>query len=44
MNTPQRDYAVERLLRLLMALGRDVDIVIRKVKRGRRGRLSIEAA
>ena len=39
-----RDYSVERLLRLLMALGRDVDIVIRKPKRPRAGRLSIEAA
>jgi predicted XRE-type DNA-binding protein len=39
-----RDYSVERLLRLLMALGRDVDIVIRKPKRRRPGRLSIEAA
>ena len=39
-----RDYSVERLLRLLMALGRDVDIVIRKPKRHRPGRLSIEAA
>ena len=38
------DYSVERLLRLLMALGRDVDIVIRKPKRQRPGRLSIEAA
>jgi predicted XRE-type DNA-binding protein len=39
-----RDYSVERLLRLLMALGRDVDIVIRKPRRQRPGRLSIEAA
>jgi len=39
-----RDYSVERLLRLLMALGRDVEIVIRKPKGRRAGRLSIEAA
>lgn len=39
-----RDYSIDRLLRLLMALGHDVDIVIRKPKRERRGRLSIEAA
>jgi len=38
-----RDYSVERLLRLLMALGRDVDIVIRKPDRRRPGRLSVEA-
>ncbi len=39
-----RDFSVERLLRLLMALGRDVDIVIRKPKGRRRGRLSIGTA
>ena len=39
-----RPLSVARLLRLLMALGRDVDIVIRKPKRQRPGRLSIEAA
>lgn len=39
-----RDYSVERLLRLLMALGRDVDIVVRKSKRRGPGRLTIEAA
>ena len=39
-----REYSVERLLRLLMRLGRDVDILIRKTKAHRRGRLSIEAA
>ena len=38
-----REYSVERLLRLLMRLGRDVDILIRKTKAHRRGRLSIEA-
>lgn len=32
-----RDYSIERLLRLLMALGRDVDIVIRNPKSRRRG-------
>lgn len=36
-----RDYSVERLLRLLMALGRDVDIVIRRPNRRRPGRLSV---
>jgi predicted XRE-type DNA-binding protein len=39
-----REYSVERLLRLLMALGRDVDIVIRKPHSRRPGRLSVEAA
>jgi len=39
-----REYSVERLLRLLMALGRDVDIVIRKPCAHRPGRLRIEAA
>lgn len=39
-----RDYSVERLLRLLMALGRDVEIVIREPRTHRHGRLSIEAA
>ncbi len=39
-----RDYSVERLLRLLMALGRDVEIVIRRPPARRRGRLRIEAA
>jgi predicted XRE-type DNA-binding protein len=38
-----RDYSVERLLRLLMLLGRDVEIRIRKPKARRPGRLSIEA-
>jgi len=32
-----RDYSVKRLLRLLMALGRDVDIVIRNPNRPRPG-------
>jgi predicted XRE-type DNA-binding protein len=39
-----RDYSVERLLRLLTALGRDIEIVIRKPKARRPGRLTIEAA
>jgi len=39
-----RDYSVERLLRLLMALGRDVDIVISRPKSRRRGRLRVAAA
>lgn len=39
-----REYSIERLLRLLMALGRDVDIVIRKPKSRRQGKLSIDAA
>ena len=39
-----RDYSVERLLRLVTALGRDVEIVVRKPPTRRRGRLSLEAA
>ena len=39
-----REYSIERLLRLLTALGRDVDIVIRKPKSRRQGKLSIDAA
>lgn len=38
-----REYSLERLLRLLTALGRDVDIVIRRPNSGRPGRLSVEA-
>ena len=38
-----RHYSVERPLRLLLALGRDLDVVIRKPKSRRAGRLSIEA-
>ena len=38
-----REYSIERLLRLLTALGRDVDIIIREPDTGRPGRLSIEA-
>ena len=39
-----RDTSIDRLLRLLTALGRDVEIVIRKPPGRRRGRLSVEAA
>lgn len=39
-----RDYSVERLLRILMVLGRDVEIVIRKPRSRRQGRLKVEAA
>ena len=38
-----REYSMERLLRLLMALGRDVNIVIRESHTERPGRLSVEA-
>ena len=38
-----RDYSVERLLRLLTSLGRDVEITIRKPRTRRQGRLSAEA-
>ena len=38
-----REYSIERLLRLLTALGRDVEIVIREPRSPRQGRLSIEA-
>ncbi len=38
-----REYSLERLLRLLLALGRDVQIVIREPRRQRQGRLLIEA-
>ena len=38
-----REYSVERLLRLLTALGRDVKIVIREPRSQRQGRLSVEA-
>ena len=39
-----RDYSVERLLRLLTALGRDVQINIRKSHSSRKGTLTIGAA
>ena len=38
-----REYSVERLLRLLMALGRDVEIVIREPRSRRQVRLLVEA-
>ncbi len=38
-----REYSMERLLRLLTALGRDVNIVIRESHSKRPGRLSVEA-
>ena len=38
-----RQYSMERLLRLLTALGRDVDIVIREPRTERPGRLSVGA-
>ena len=38
-----REYSVERLLRLLLALGRDVQIVIREPRSKRPGRLLVEA-
>lgn len=38
-----QEYSLERLLRLLTRLGRDVDITIRKTQTGRPGRLSVEA-
>jgi len=39
-----QDYSMERLLRLLMALGRDVEIVIRRPRSRRQGRIRVEAA
>lgn len=39
-----RDFSVERLFRLLTALGRDVEIVIRKARPARGGRLSVAGA
>jgi len=38
-----REFSVERLLRLLMALGRDVEIVIRAPRRTRQGKLLVDA-
>lgn len=37
-----RAYSVERLLRLVMALGRDVEIIIREPRSQRQGRLRVE--
>jgi len=39
-----RDYSLERLLRLLLVLGRDVDILVGKPQKRRHGRLRVEAA
>ena len=39
-----QDYPIERLLRLLTALGRDVQIVIRRARSRREGRLSVVAS
>ena len=38
-----REYSVERLLRIMTALGHDVEVVIRKTRTKRRGRLSVDA-
>jgi predicted XRE-type DNA-binding protein len=38
-----REYSLERLLRLLMILGRDIEIVVRTPKSRRPGRLSVDA-
>ena len=38
-----REYSLERLLRLLTALGHDVEIVIREPQSWRQGRLSVGA-
>ncbi|MBI4083261.1 MAG: XRE family transcriptional regulator [Candidatus Lambdaproteobacteria bacterium] len=38
-----RDYSVERLLRLLLVLGRDVEITIRRPRTKRQGRLQVAA-
>ena len=39
-----REYSLERLLGLLTALGRDIDIVIREPRAGAGGKLRIAAA
>lgn len=39
-----RDFSVDRLFKLLMALDRDVDIIIRKSKKHSPARITIEAA
>lgn len=39
-----REYSLERLLRLLMALGRDIEIVIKRHRSQRPSRLDIRAA
>ncbi len=38
-----REYSVERLLRIMTALGHDVEVVIRKTRTKRHGRLSVDA-
>lgn len=38
-----REYSLERLLRLLTALGRDVDIIIQESDAGRQGQLRVVA-
>ena len=38
-----RDYSLERLLRLLTRLGRDIDIVIRQTRSGAGGKLRVAA-
>ena len=37
-------YSVERLMRFLVALGQDVEIVVRAKPRGRAGRIAVTAA
>ena len=39
-----REYSLERLLRLLTALGRDIDIVIRQPRSAAGGRLRVAAS
>ena len=39
-----REYSLERLLRLLTALGRDIDIVIRQPRSTARGKLRVAAS
>ena len=39
-----REYSLERLLRLLTALGRDIDIVIRQPRTGGGGKLRVAAS
>ncbi len=39
-----RDFSVDRLLKLLLILDRDVDIIIREPKKNRAARLTVEAA
>ena len=39
-----REYSLERLFRLLTALGRDVEIAIREPRSRRTGKISVEAS